>query len=123
MDGGAKTAHSDREGIYILQPDAVNDKEHWLQLEDLNATEHAIWYDPIFHYWKIAPKDALGTSNSWIVSNVNNSIGPLEATTWKYSSNGIWKEGVEDIILSAGNIFKIILINELIPLHSSVIEL
>ena len=113
LDGGAKTAHSDREGIYILQPDAVNNKEHWLQLEDINATEHAIWYDPIFQNWKIAPKDALEGSNSLIVSNVNNSTAPLEATTWKYSSNGIWNEAIGEINLSAGNIFEIILINEL----------
>ena len=110
LDGGAKTAHSDREGIYVLQPDAVNNKEYWLQLEDVNATEHAVWYDQIFQNWKIAPKDALDSSNSWIVSNVNNSKGPLEAATWKYRSNGVWNEANEEIILSAGNIFKIILI-------------
>ena len=107
MEGAAKTVYSDREGIYILQPDTVNDREHWLQLENLGEKQHALWYDPFHQNWKIAPKDFLGSSNSLIVSNVNNSTGPLEAATWNYSSSGIWYETTEKIILSAGNIFEI----------------
>ena len=103
LEGAAKEALSSRAGIYILQTNDVNGKEHWLQQGGSNA----LWYDPIFQNWKIAPKDALESSNSWIVTNVNNSTGPLEALTWKYSSNsskGIWNEATEEIILSAGNI-------------------
>ena len=102
LEGAAKTAVGySREGIYILQPDAVNDKEHWLQL----GGSGALWYDQIFQNWKIGPKDDLGNSSSWIMSNVNNSTGPLEATTWKYNSSGVWIEATEEIILAAGIIF------------------
>ena len=78
LTGGAKDAHSSKAGYYILGPDIVNGKPHWLQDPGTNA----IWYDGKSH-WIIALHWNLGTDKAWIVSP-DNVAGPQEATKWQY---------------------------------------
>lgn len=93
LTGGAKDAHSSKAGYYILGPDIVNGKPHWLQDPGTNA----IWYDGKSH-WIIALHWNLGTDKAWIVSP-DNVAGPQEATKWQYyndkwiKSNDIIVEG------------------------------
>ena len=98
--GAANRAQSSREGIYILQPDDVNGKEHWLQQDSLDGRLNAIWFDKEFPGWNIGLIKNLGSSNSALYSD--NSTGPLEATTWKYLSGPTWVEATDLIIVSAG---------------------
>ena len=102
MEGEAKVAQSSRAGIYILQPNYVNGKEHWLQQGGSNA----LWYDK--NYWYIGPKDDLGSSIGGLYGNA--SVSPLAATIWKYVKNDTWIEGTEEIVLSAGNSYLIMIL-------------
>ena len=100
--GAAKKAQFSREGIYILQPDDVNGKKHWIKQGGSNA----LWYGKK-GYWNIGPLWNCGSDTAGLISNV--SIGPLEATTWKYvtydqciGDDHVWIEATDLIILSAG---------------------
>ena len=64
-------------GIYVLGPDLVNGKSHWLQ----DPGSNAIWYDKRFENWKIGSN--LGSSSASIIS-YDDVAGPQVATTWKY---------------------------------------
>ena len=75
--GGAKDAQSSMAGTYILGPDKVNQRSHWLQDPGTNA----IWYYK--GNWNIADHRYLGSNQAWIYSP-EDVAGPQEATTWKY---------------------------------------
>ena len=77
LKGKAKDAHSSRTGIYILGPNLVNGKSHWLQ----NPGTNAIWY--FKDHWNIGDHRNLGSDKTWIFSP-EDVAGPQEATTWKY---------------------------------------
>ena len=97
--GGAKDAQSSMAGTYILGPDKVNQRSHWLQDPGTNA----IWYYK--GNWNIADHRYLGNSQAWIFSP-EDVAGPQEATTWKYynrkwiRSKDIFVEGTKDRIFS-----------------------
>ena len=97
--GGAKDAQSSMAGTYILGPDKVNQRSHWLQDPGTNA----IWYYK--GNWNIADHQYLGSNQAWI-SSPEDVAGPQEATTWKYynrkwiRSKDIFVEGTKDRIFS-----------------------
>jgi hypothetical protein len=65
-------------GIYVLGPNPINDKSHWLQ----NSGSEAIWYYEEFGYWAIGSQENLGSYTANFVSFDVSS--PQEATTWEY---------------------------------------
>ena len=77
--GEAKDTQSSRAGIYVLGPNPVNGKPHWLQ----NSSSHAIWYDNENGDWNIGPPKNLGSDEAEIYSP-DDVAGPQVATTWKY---------------------------------------
>ena len=79
LKGEAKDAHSGMAGIYILGPNMVNGKSHWLQ----NPGTNAIWYTKEKRHWHIADQVHLGNDRAWIFSS-EDVAGPQEATTWEY---------------------------------------
>ena len=79
LKGEAKDAQSGREGIYILGPNLVNGKSHWLQ----NSGTNAIWYTKETRGWHITDQVHLGNERAGIFSS-EDVAGPQEATTWKY---------------------------------------
>ena len=98
--GAVKEAQSMKEGIYILQPNYVNGKQHWLQRNEL--TSNAIWWQEKKLRWRIGPLFGPGSSTVGILS-YDSTNGPLEVTTWKYCNlNGDFSEATDQIILSAG---------------------
>ena len=87
LDGDAKLAQSDSEGLYTLASSPVNGKEYWIQDQGSNA----IWYDnedP--KNWVLGPKKNLG-SGIFNLYSTNDTTGPEEARTWNYNRNGEWK--------------------------------
>ena len=80
--GEAKDTQSSRAGIYVLGPNPVNGKPHWLQ----NSSSNSIWYDDKKGNWNIAHQDNLGSGIGGIYSN-NDVAGPQVATTWHYYDN------------------------------------
>ena len=85
LKGEAKDIQSSRTGIYILGPDVVNGKSHWLQDTGANA----IWHDKEVETWKIGFKDDVGSSLAGIKST-DDLGGPQDATTWQYFSGVKW---------------------------------
>ena len=116
LKGAAWKYHSSKEGIYILQPNEVNGKKFWIQPGGPNA----IWnagnnYDKDIQNlcWIIGRIGHLGSSDVEIFSNA--SIGPLEATSWKYHKRGKLIGPTRQIILSASTYKKFYLVVLLYP--------
>ena len=97
LKGGAKDYQSSRAGIYILGPNTVNRKSHWLQ----DSGKNAIWYYK--GHWNIANHRYLGSHQASIYSP-EDVAGPQDATTWKYynrkwiTSKDIFVEGIKSKI-------------------------
>ena len=101
MKDAAKDAQWSRKGIYILGPNKVNGKHHWIQ----EGGSNALWYNPL-GFWMIGTKDNLGEDMGGIYSS-DGSAGPLEAKTWKYNNGEPykWIDGSDMITLSS-NLFE-----------------
>ena len=96
LKGEAKGAQPSRAGLYILGPNTVNGKSHWLQ----DPPENAIWYDKPNGYWKIGAQDNIGNSTAAIAIYTTEDVaGPQEAKVWKYGNNGKWFTSEEDILV------------------------
>ena len=95
MKDAAKDAQGSRKGIYILGPNKVNGKHHWIQ----EGGSNALWYVPS-GLWMIGPKVNLGEDMGGIYSS-DGSAGPLEANTWEYVSDDKWIDGSDMITISA----------------------
>ena len=78
-NGEAKDTQSNKAGIYVLGPNPVNSKPHWLQ----NTGTHAIWYNEEKEIWAIGLQKSLGSNKAWIYSS-DDVASPQEATTWIY---------------------------------------
>ena len=85
LKGEAKVAQSSMAGIYVLGPDLVNRRLHWLQ----DPGSNSIWYDDKNENWMIGPKKNLRSSIGSIHSK-NDVAGPQLATTWKYYDGEGW---------------------------------
>ena len=79
LKGKASHASSSFAGVYILGPNLINDKSHWLQ----NSSSNAIWYNKEIGIWAIGSQEYLGSGTADIISTEEVS-SPQEATTWKY---------------------------------------
>ena len=82
LKGEAKVAQSSMAGIYVLGPDLVNRRLHWLQ----DPGSNSIWYDDKKGTWNIATQNDLGSDYAYIYSD-NDVAGPQVATTWHYYDN------------------------------------
>ena len=85
LKGRPKSAQGTRAGFYILGPNEVNGKSHWLQDSGTNA----IWYDKANGNWNIGDQDNIGSTVSSIYTS-EDVAGPQEAKTWQYISDGKW---------------------------------
>ena len=83
LKGQYKDAQSSLAGIYVLEPNPINDKSHWLK----NSGSEAIWYNTeIGIYpgiWAIGFQRNLGSKAAMIIS-LEDVSSPQEATTWQY---------------------------------------
>ena len=86
LEGGAKSTHSNRQGLYTLTSILVNGKQYWIQDQGSNA----IWYDKKFKKWRIGDKQHNGTSTSSLHST-DDALVPEKATAWNYwNEDGGW---------------------------------
>ena len=95
MLGEAKVAQSSTEGIYELQPNKINGKQHWLHQDG----SCALWYNKQNQNWNIGQIGNLGSTSALIKSS-DVSIGPLEATTWSYENSGQFMEATSTNLIS-----------------------
>ena len=91
LKGGAFKSSSGEQGIYILQPNSVNEKTWWLQKNG----QFAIWHLPKGlskrgNRWVLGTQKYLGQARGFMASP-DDVPKPQEATTWKYYDNTIYK--------------------------------
>ena len=87
LKGRPKGIHRSRAGFYILGPNEVNGKSHWLQDSGTNS----IWYDKPNGDWNIGHQDGIGNSSAHIgIYTTEDVAGPQEAKEWKYFKGGKW---------------------------------
>ena len=84
-------------GIYVLGPNLVNNKPHWLQ--DPPGSQ-AIWYLILDNrgFWVIGHKDGVGGFSASIIS-FDEVAGPQEATNWRYDDGENWITTSDDILV------------------------
>ena len=83
LKGEAKVVQFNSPGIYVLGPNAVNGKSHWLQ----DPGPNAIWFDKENESWNIGNQDGIGGSIAGLTS-FDKVASPQKASTWQYSNNG-----------------------------------
>ena len=91
----AKDAQSNRAGIYVLGPNKVNGKSHWLQ----DSGPNAFWYEKETGNWAIGLQDDIGSKKACIYTP-EDVTGPQKAKEWKYRGNGKWLKS-DDILVDA----------------------
>ena len=92
LQGEAKVVQFNSPGIYVLGPNAVNGKSHWLQ----DPGPNAIWFDKEKESWNVGNQDGIGGSVAGIAS-FDKVTSPQKATNWQYSNNG-WTKS-DDILV------------------------
>ena len=95
LKDAAKVVHFLVEGIYLLGPNHVNGKPHWIQEGDLTA----IWYYQA--HWMIGPTKDLGKPIGAIYSP-DDLGGPHRATSWNYAKDDKWIEANDLINVTPG---------------------
>jgi hypothetical protein len=93
LKGKASQNSSSSAGLYILGPNLINNKSHWLQSSGSNA----IWYNKDIEIWAIGSQDYLGSVNSDILST-EEVYSPQEATTWEYFDGNKFIESVDILV-------------------------
>ena len=99
LNNEAKDAQWSRAGNYILAPNMVNEKKHWLQ----DGSTNAMWYSSCGS-WVIGPQSKIGTCTCGLSAR-SNSTGPETATGWRYADGSSWHEpsNDNDILVELGN--------------------
>ena len=82
-------------GIYVLGPNSINGKSHWLQESGSNA----IWHGIIG--WGIGSKDAMVSSRWASIISFEYVASPQLATTWKYFDGSKFTQ-LEDVLVEPG---------------------
>ena len=86
LKGEAKDAQSSSAGMYVLGPNPVNGKPHWLQ----DPGSNAIWNLKNSKFWLIGLQDDLGGSRSVSIFSTDEVASPQEATNWQYYDGKEW---------------------------------
>ena len=106
LNNEAKEAQGKFAGNYILAPNMVNEKKHWLQ----QGGRSTMWYCEI-GVWAIGlqthntNKPNIGTCTNIGIYARSDSTGPETATGWKYHKDGSFHEpsNDNDILVELGN--------------------
>ena len=83
LKGGAKDAQESCAGTYILGPNQVRGKPHWLQEGGSNALWYKEWHGT---KWNVGPEEVNG--NIGVLYSPDDSVSPTKATNWEYWSSG-----------------------------------
>ena len=80
LNGEAKDAVGHNAGVYVLGPNLVGDKSHWLKDP---SSKFAIWYSKENEFWAIGRKSNLGSGTCSLLS-YDDVDGPQKVKNWKY---------------------------------------
>ena len=100
IKGEAKDAHgiTGLPGIYVLGPNSINGKSHWLQ----ESGSYAIWYSKGIG-WGIGSQDELANGYVPSLLSFDDVTSPHEASTWKHY-NGKLFIPFDDILVESGTV-------------------
>ena len=82
-------------GIYVLKPNSINGKSHWLQESGSNA----IWYGKLG--WCIGSQGAMVRNRLPSIATPEDVASPQLATTWFYH-DGSKISQLEDVLVEPG---------------------
>ena len=97
LNNEPKEAYESKAGNYILAPNMINEKKHWLQESSTNA----LWFSSCGS-WVIGPQSKIGTCTCGLHAP-GDSTGPETATNWKYSNSGWQVSKDNDTLVELGN--------------------
>ena len=86
-------------GTYVLGPNLISSKSHWLQ----DSGSNAIWYneDGMLGKWIIGSQDAIGQTYVPSILSYDDVDSPQEATTWQYYDGKMFIPS-KDILVEPG---------------------
>ena len=105
LKGEANTNQSNKQGIYISQPDyIVNGETYWINRNG----QFALWYSSEssggIKRWIVGKIEDLGKINGSIgrrsIVSADDVVAPQEASTWTYFDGNIWKCQKGDVIVT-----------------------
>ena len=82
-------------GIYVLGPNSINGKSHWLQESGSNA----IWYGK--YGWSIGSQNAMVSSRLASMISFEYVASPQLATTWEYFDGSKFSQ-LEHVLVEPG---------------------
>ena len=93
INGEAKNAQVSNgvPGIYVLGPNSINGKSHWLQ----ELGSNAIWYKK-GSGWRIGPQDNIGS-----ILSFDDVATPQQVSTWYYYNGQEYVQS-DDIMVESG---------------------
>ena len=95
LKGKASKAFSSPAGVYILGPNLISGRSHWLQ----NSGSNAIWCEEEnVSKWVIGLQSGRGDIYSY-----NDVTSPQEATTWEYYDGNNFIP-IADILIESGTL-------------------
>ena len=106
LNNEAKDAQGSMAGNYILAPNMVNEKKHWLQQGGWFSGTNVMWFSKC-GFWSIGPQSSVSQNDC--ISGLyapGDSTGPDTATGWKYArDDGSSHEpsNDNDILVELGN--------------------
>ena len=90
-------------GIYLLAPNSINGRSHWLQESGSNAIWNFIYYKGegvTYSAWGIGSQDDIGKTNTDLTS-VDDAAGPQKPSYWR-NWNGKDFIKIYDILVQSG---------------------
>ena len=96
LNGEAKDAVGPNAGVYVLGPNPICGKSHWLKDPSSNR---AIWYNKEIGIWAMGLKSYLGSTTCSLLS-YDDVDGPQKVKNWKYANpNGPGFMPSDDILV------------------------
>jgi hypothetical protein len=99
MKGETYIEHSNKQGIYILQPNTVNGEKYWINKEGHFAIWCVVKGSSKWSKWVLGLRENIGKSLASIASP-DDVADPKEVTTWKYWDGKDWKTQTGDLIVT-----------------------
>ena len=96
LNGDAKNKHVERQGIYILGKNFVNNHPYWGQQNG----SYALWFVNGVRYWILGGKIDLGQNYGWIAGPSGIDRSPTQIVNgWRYAAYGRWLDAYASEIM------------------------
>ena len=99
LSGAPLQKHGGAAGTYMLGPNTINGKRHYLQIDG----PHALWYGSGMKNWGVGLKKNLGKSFTVFITgrNTANSL-PDEVSGWQWEETRGWNVSPDIVVEKEG---------------------